>query len=114
MPVKGDVTVTLRVHIDFKDFTRADMRKEPFRSHRFTRAQLRDFKWTAAEKTKFGTDFASSVATAWSKKHDLKTTTHLAYIAQQRAATAQQLANERASEEVVRVAAATPDRPRRP
>ena len=25
MPVKGDVTVTLRVHIDFKDFTRADM-----------------------------------------------------------------------------------------
>ena len=57
MPVKGDVTVTLRVHIDFKDFTRADMRKEPFRSHRFTRAQRADFKWTAAEKTKFGADF---------------------------------------------------------
>jgi len=48
--------------------------------------------------------------TAWSKKHDLKTTTHLAYIAQQRAATAQQLANERASEEVVRVAAVERDR----
>jgi outer membrane protein OmpA-like peptidoglycan-associated protein len=47
--------------------------------------------------------------TAWSKKHDLKTTTHLAYIAQQRAATAQQLANERASEEVVRVAAVERD-----
>lgn len=46
---------------------------------------------------------------AWSKKHDLKTTTHLAYIAQQRAATAQQLANERASEEVVTVAAAERD-----
>jgi outer membrane protein OmpA-like peptidoglycan-associated protein len=47
--------------------------------------------------------------TAWSKKHDLKATTHLAYIAQQRAATAQQLANERASEEVVTVAAAERD-----
>ena len=46
---------------------------------------------------------------AWSKKHDLQTTTHLAYIAQQRAATAQQLANERASEEVVTVAAAERD-----
>lgn len=47
--------------------------------------------------------------TAWSKKHDLKTATHLAYIAQQRAATAQHLANERASEEVVRVAAVERD-----
>ncbi|MGA8247573.1 MAG: hypothetical protein WB797_11765 [Nocardioides sp.] len=73
MPVKGDVTVTLRVHIDFKDFTRADLRKEPFRSHHFTRAQRADFKWTAAEKTKFGTDFQSSVATAWSRKHELMT-----------------------------------------
>jgi outer membrane protein OmpA-like peptidoglycan-associated protein len=73
MPVKGDVTVTLRVHIDFKDFTRADMRKEPFRSHRFTRAQLRDFRWTADEKTKFGTDFQSSVALGWSRKHELMT-----------------------------------------
>jgi outer membrane protein OmpA-like peptidoglycan-associated protein len=73
MPVKGDVTVTLRVHIDFKDFTRADMRKEPFRTHRFTRAQRADFKWTAAEKAKFGTDFQSSVATAWSRKHELAT-----------------------------------------
>jgi outer membrane protein OmpA-like peptidoglycan-associated protein len=73
MPVKGDVTVILRVHIDFKDFTRADMRKEPFRSFRFSRAQLRDFKWTADEKTKFGTDFQSSVALAWSRKHELMT-----------------------------------------
>jgi len=73
MPVKGDVTVTLRVHIDFKDFTRADMRREPFRSHRFTRAQRADFKWTDAERAKFGTDFQSSVATAWSKKHELMT-----------------------------------------
>jgi outer membrane protein OmpA-like peptidoglycan-associated protein len=73
MPVKGDATVELRVHIDFKDFTRADMRKEPFRSHRFTRAQRRDFKWTDAEKARFGAEFQSSVATAWSKKHELLT-----------------------------------------
>ena len=73
MPVKGDVSVVLRVHIDFKDFTRADMRKEPFRSHRFTRAERADFKWTAAEKTTFGADFQNSVATAWSKKHELVT-----------------------------------------
>jgi len=47
--------------------------------------------------------------TAWNKQHDLKATTHLAYVAQQRAATAQQLANERAAEEVVTVAAAERD-----
>jgi outer membrane protein OmpA-like peptidoglycan-associated protein len=47
--------------------------------------------------------------TAWNKQHDLKATRHLAYVAQQRAATAQQLANERAAEEVVTVAAAERD-----
>jgi outer membrane protein OmpA-like peptidoglycan-associated protein len=73
MPVKGDAVYTLRVQIDFKDFTRADMRKEPFRTHRFTRAQIADFKWTEAEKTKFGADFQSQVSTAWSKKHELVT-----------------------------------------
>ena len=73
VPVKGSALVTLRVHIDFQDFTRADQRREPFRSHRFTRAQKADFKWTDAEKAKFGADFQSSVATAWSKKHELVT-----------------------------------------
>ena len=46
---------------------------------------------------------------AWHDKHDLRATTHFAYMAQQRAATAQELANERASEEVVKVAAAQRD-----
>ena len=32
-----------------------------------------DFKWTEAEKTKFGADFQSQVSTAWSKKHELVT-----------------------------------------
>ena len=36
-------------------------------------SQRADFKWTAAEKTKFGADFQTSVATAWSKKHELMT-----------------------------------------
>ena len=72
-PLKGNALVTLRVHIDFQDFTRADMLREPFRSHRFTRAQKADFAWTETEKTTFGADFASSVATAWSKKHELVT-----------------------------------------
>ncbi|RNF30777.1 hypothetical protein NM04_10805 [Massilia aurea] len=44
--------------------------------------------------------------TAWNDKHDLTATTHLAYLAQQRAATAQEFANERAAEETVKVAAA--------
>jgi outer membrane protein OmpA-like peptidoglycan-associated protein len=45
----------------------------------------------------------------WDDKHDLKTTENLAYLAQQRAATAQELANERAAENAVMVAAAERD-----
>jgi outer membrane protein OmpA-like peptidoglycan-associated protein len=47
--------------------------------------------------------------TAWNTNHDLKAATHLAYVAQQRAATAQLLANGRASEQVVTVAAVERD-----
>ncbi|OIJ41854.1 OmpA family protein [Massilia timonae] len=47
--------------------------------------------------------------TAWNDKHDLTTTTHFAYIAQQRAATAQEFAGERAAGEAVTVAAAERD-----
>ena len=36
---------------------------------------------------------------AWSKTHDLSATTHLAYVAQQRAVTAQELANGRAADD---------------
>ncbi len=44
--------------------------------------------------------------TAWNDKHDLTATQHFAYLAQQRAATAQEFANERAADEAVKVAAA--------
>jgi outer membrane protein OmpA-like peptidoglycan-associated protein len=46
---------------------------------------------------------------AWSKNHDLASTRHFSYMAQQRAATAQELANGRAAEEAVTVAALNRD-----
>jgi len=48
--------------------------------------------------------------TAWNKHHDLKATTHLAYVAQQRAATAEHLANARAAEDNVKLAAVERDK----
>jgi outer membrane protein OmpA-like peptidoglycan-associated protein len=45
----------------------------------------------------------------WKDDHDLAATTNLAYLAQQRALTAQELANERASEDALKVAAAERD-----
>lgn len=54
-------------------------------------------------------DSLRKATAAWNDKHDLPATTHLAYLAQQRAATAQELANQRAAEEVVTVAAAERD-----
>jgi len=46
---------------------------------------------------------------AWNDKHDLTATKHLAYIAQQRAATAQEFGDERAAADTVKVAAAELD-----
>lgn len=54
-------------------------------------------------------DSLRQATAAWNDKHDLPATTHLAYLAQQRAATAQEFANQRASEEAVTVAAAERD-----
>jgi outer membrane protein OmpA-like peptidoglycan-associated protein len=47
--------------------------------------------------------------TTWNEDHDLAATTNLAYLAQQRAATAQELANQRAAQDAVQVAAAERD-----
>ncbi|WP_208276707.1 OmpA family protein [Massilia oculi] len=44
--------------------------------------------------------------TVWNDKHDLTATRHFAYLAQQRAATAQEFANARAADDAVKVAAA--------
>jgi outer membrane protein OmpA-like peptidoglycan-associated protein len=54
-------------------------------------------------------DSLRKATAAWNDKHDLPATTHLAYLAQQRAATAQEFANQRAAEEALTVAAAERD-----
>jgi len=54
-------------------------------------------------------DSLRKATAAWNDKHDLPATTHLAYLAQQRAVTAQEFANQRASEEALTVAAAERD-----
>jgi len=56
------------------------------------------------------TDSLGKAKVAWNDKHDLKASTQLAYLAQQRAATAQELANERAAHEAVALAATKRDR----
>lgn len=70
-PVIGTLDINLWVHITYAPFTRAMMRQEPYRSHRFTREQLADFTWKDEEKEKFETDFMSSVMGAWSGQHML-------------------------------------------
>jgi hypothetical protein len=70
-PISGNVTVTLRLHITFKNFDRALRRQAPYNTHRFTRAQLADFNWTDDEKAKFTADMKSSIQDAWSAKHRL-------------------------------------------
>jgi outer membrane protein OmpA-like peptidoglycan-associated protein len=63
----------------------------------------------ASSELERATESLQQAKAAWSKKHDLESTTHLAYLAQQRAATAQELANGRAAEEIVTVAALNRD-----
>jgi outer membrane protein OmpA-like peptidoglycan-associated protein len=55
-------------------------------------------------------DSLGKAKTAWNDKHDLRATTHYAYIAQQRAATAQELASQRAADEQVAMLAQRRDR----
>jgi outer membrane protein OmpA-like peptidoglycan-associated protein len=55
-------------------------------------------------------DSLGKAKTAWNDKHDLQATTHYAYIAQQRAATAQELASQRAADEQVAMLAQRRDR----
>lgn len=63
----------------------------------------------ASSELERATDSLQQAKSAWSKKHDLSSTTHLAYLAQQRAATAQALASGRAADEAVTVAALNRD-----
>jgi len=72
VPSEGTFEVILKVHIAYRDFSRALMRRERrYRRHRFTREQLRDFVWSESEKRAFASGFQSSVQNAWSGKHIL-------------------------------------------
>jgi outer membrane protein OmpA-like peptidoglycan-associated protein len=55
----------------------------------------------ASSELERASDELTKAKTVWNDKHDLQMTRHLAYLAQQRAATAQELANGRAAEQVV-------------
>lgn len=64
----------------------------------------------ASSELERANDSLGQAKTVWGDKHDLKATTHFAYLAQQRAATAQELANERVAEETIASASARRDR----
>ena len=68
-PAVGRATVKLKVNVIFKDFDRSMMRRPEFRGHRWTRAQLRDFKWPEAEQKAWVGKFATAVGDGWKEKH---------------------------------------------
>lgn len=71
-PANGTVKVTLKLHINFKNFTRDVRSQEPYNTIRFTPAQRADFTWKAAEKTTFNQDMVSSIQNAWSGAHRMQ------------------------------------------
>jgi outer membrane protein OmpA-like peptidoglycan-associated protein len=68
-PISGNIAVTLRLHVTFKNFDRQLRRQPPYNTFRFSRAQLADFNWTDAERSRFRTDMASSIESGWRGKH---------------------------------------------
>lgn len=64
----------------------------------------------ASSELERATNSLQQAKTAWNDKHDLPATKHFAYLAQQRAATAQELANARAAENTLAIASAKRDR----
>lgn len=70
-PAVGKVTITLRVHVEFRDFTRGMMRRPEFRGkkHKWTKEQLKDFAFPSDEKKKWVGKFAKAVRDGWGKKH---------------------------------------------
>lgn len=69
LPKVGKATVTLKINVEFKNFTRAMMRRAEFRSHRWTRAQLRQFAWPDDKKGEWVGKFGNAVAAGWKEKH---------------------------------------------
>jgi outer membrane protein OmpA-like peptidoglycan-associated protein len=69
LPAVGRLKVTLKVHVEFKDFDRSMMRQPEFRRHRWTRAQLGQFGWPADKKREWVGKFSRAVADGWKDKH---------------------------------------------
>ncbi len=68
-PINGSIEIVLNLFVNFKNFSQALRRQAPYNTFRFTREQLRDFNWTADERTRFSTDIVSSIQTPWSGQH---------------------------------------------
>jgi outer membrane protein OmpA-like peptidoglycan-associated protein len=79
VPAMGSLDITLRIQVDYRDFSPEIALKEPFKTyfveHPLTKAQKEDFKWSPEEKkvkgAKFKADFSKNVAEDWSGKHTL-------------------------------------------
>ncbi len=69
LPDVDPVTVTLKVHVEFKDFDRSMMRRPELRRHRWTRAQLGQFAWPDEERRTWVQRFRDAVASGWKEKH---------------------------------------------
>jgi outer membrane protein OmpA-like peptidoglycan-associated protein len=64
----------------------------------------------ASSELERASDSLGKAKAAWNDKHDLQATSHFAYLARQRAATAQELASQRAAQEQVAVLTQRRDR----
>ena len=79
LPAAGTLKISLRIQVDYRDFSPEIALKEPFKTyfveHPLTKAQKADFKWTSEEKkvkgAKFKADFSKNVAEDWSGQHML-------------------------------------------
>lgn len=63
-PVAGKLTITLRLHVNFKNFSEV-RREEPYKNMRFSREQREDFDWKPTEETTFRQKLKSSIESGW-------------------------------------------------
>jgi len=70
-PETGELTIVLKVHVDFQDFTEELRTTEPYADEELTDEDLADMTWSDADKARFTSGFTSSVTSAWSDKYQL-------------------------------------------
>ncbi|HVM00036.1 MAG TPA: hypothetical protein VM324_12155 [Egibacteraceae bacterium] len=68
-PAVGKVTAILKVHVIFKPFERAMMRRKEFVRHRWSREQLNDFAWPEDQQQQWVGRFSNAVSDGWKEKH---------------------------------------------